>query len=286
MKHFIFLFAAFIFLTPAGHKNIYTGKIFDTHVHYEKNMKEQFSEFKKHNIENIAISSSWNDQEKYRAKNSIKILIGLMFPCPNGIVPYSGQDCFEDGREFPDTGWVRKQIENKKINFLGEVLTEYYGISPSDSVMFPYYKLALEFNLPVGIHTGLAGPDNLCPNYNPAMGDPALMKKILDKFPGLKIWIMHAGVPYLEGTLKILSDYPQVYADISVLANPDIIKPGDFYSYMKKLIDAGFEDRLMFGSDNGNYDKMIKAINDLDFLTAEQKEKIFYGNAVHYFYND
>jgi predicted TIM-barrel fold metal-dependent hydrolase len=120
--------------------------------------------------------------------------------------------------------WIRQQIINRKIDFFGELLNEYYGISPSDSSFLPYYELAQEFNIPIGIHTGLAGPDNLCPNYNPLMGDPALMKDILVKFPGLKVWIMHAGAPYLKGTLEVLKDYPQVYADISALANPDIFK--------------------------------------------------------------
>ena len=115
------------------------------------------------------------------------------------------------------------------------------------------------------------------------MGDPALMKDILVKFPGLKIWIMHAGAPYLKGTLETLSAYPQVYADISVLANPDIVKNEDFRPYMKALIDSGFENRLMFGSDNGDLDKMINAINELDFLTSEQKEKIFFKNADTFF---
>lgn len=229
------------------------------------------------------MSTSWDYQEPYRTQEKTDFLIGLMFPCPNGIVPYSGQNCFTDGSEFPEIGWVRQQIIEKKIDFFGELLNEYYGISPSDSIMFPYYELALEFGLPVGIHTGLAGPNHLSPNYNPEMGDPALMKEILDKFPGLKIWIMHAGAPYSKGTLEILSTYPQVYVDISVLANPEIVAPEDFHSYLKTLIDSGFENRLMFGSDNGDLEKMIDAINELDFLTLEQKENIFLGNAETFF---
>lgn len=94
---------------------------------------------------------------------------------------------------------------------------------------------------------------------------------------------MHAGAPYLNGTLEILKNYPQVYADISVLANPEIVDIQNFRSYMKSLIDSGFEDRLMFGSDNGDLEKMINAINELDFLTIGQKEKIFFKNAEMFF---
>jgi len=39
----------------------------------------------------------------------------------------------------------------------------------------------------------------------------------------------------------------------------------------------------MFGSDGGDIAKMIDQINKLDFLTVEQKEKIFYKNAQTFF---
>ena len=283
MKFLTCILSAVLFLTSCEKPNTYDGKIFDTHLHSARDITKQFDDLEKHKIVTGAVSSSWENQEKYRTNTKTKFLIGLMFPCPNGIVPYSGQKCFSNGSEFPEITWVRQQIVEHKIDFLGELLAEYYGISPSDSSLFPYYELAQEFKLPIGIHTGLAGPDHLCPNYNPEMGDPGLMKDILVKFPGLKIWIMHAGAPYLKGTLETLSTYPQVYADISVLANPDIVKNEDFRPYMKALIDSGFENRLMFGSDNGDLDKMINAINALDFLTSEQKEKIFFKNADTFF---
>lgn len=279
----ICLLATFLFLSSCAKKNKYTGEIFDTHLHFGRNINVQFNELEKYKIVKGAVSSSWDNQEKYRSKTKTEFLIGLMVPCPNGIVPYSGQKCFSDGSEFPDINWVRKQMIEKKIDFLGETLNQYHGISPSDPRMFPYYELAQEFKLPVGIHTGLAGPGHLSPNYNPEMGDPALMKDVLVRFPGLKIWIMHAGAPYLKGTLEILGNHPQVYADISVLANPEIIEKKDFHSYLKSLVDSGFEDRLMFGSDNGNLGKMIAAVNELEFLTYEQKEKIFFSNADRFF---
>jgi hypothetical protein len=281
MKIIPYLILSSLILYSCKHTSTYEGPIFDVHVHNQPDNEQQLDNFKTFNIVKAAVSSSWDNLDKYRSHEGI--LIGLMFPCPNGVVPYSGQKCFSDGKEFPAVAWVRQQIIDKKIHFLGEVLNEYYGISPSDDRLHPYYALALEYNLPVGIHTGLAGPDHGCPNYNPDMGDPALMKDILTKFPGLKVWIMHAGAPYLKGTLEILKAYPQVYADISVLANPDIMDREDFHSYMKSLVDAGFEDRLMFGSDNGDLEKMIDAINALSFLSIEQKEKIFIKNAEAFF---
>ncbi|WP_057938295.1 amidohydrolase family protein [Algoriphagus resistens] len=271
-----------LLISDTGSKQ-YTGEIFDVHLHFSGDVETQIANLQKHNVKHVALSSAWDDQEKYRALSAPEFLIGLMFPCPGGIVPYSGQRCFSDGESYPDLKWVREQIINKKIDFLGEVLSEYYGISLSDSSLFPYYALAAEFNLPVGIHTGLAGPNHLSPNFDPAMGDPILLKEMLDSFPSLKVWLMHAGGPYLESTMTILKEYPNVYIDISVLSDPEIIDALDFEVAMKAFIEAGFEDRIMFGSDNGDLTKMINAVNKLDFLSQTQREKIFLTNAARFF---
>jgi hypothetical protein len=264
----------------------YQGPIFDVHLHSHLDSDRRsadIDEFKRNKVVEAAITCSWNAQEPYRVLKSTKFLYGMILPCPNGIVPYGGPKCFDNGQDFPDANFVRQQMRDGKIDFLGELLNQYYGISMSDSIMFPYYALAQEFNIPIAMHTGLAGPDHGCPNFDPLMGDPKLIEPALKAFPNLRIWLMHAGGPYLEGTLKIMSTYKAVYADISVIANPAIVPMEDFAPYMKALIDAGLGDRLMFGSDGGDIAKMIDQVNNLDFLTKEQKEKILYKNAKEFF---
>ncbi|HEY5745560.1 MAG TPA: amidohydrolase family protein [Chryseolinea sp.] len=289
MKTFLIPFSLLIASTLCGQPNpnaAYHGEVFDTHLHghfdVDKRAKET-KEYAQNNITRAAITCPWNTQQPYRAMAKPKFLYGMIFPCPNGIVPYGGPKCFENGKDFPDPQWVRQQIRDHKIDFLGELVNEYYGISMSDSVMFPYYALAQEFNIPIGMHSGLAGPDHGCPNFDPLMGDPQLLKDVLVAFPKLKVWLMHAGAPYLKGTLDIMSAYPTVYADVSVIANPDIVTKDAFYSYMKSLVDAGLTDRLMFGSDGGDISRMIGRVNELDFLTKTQKEDIFHKNAERFF---
>lgn len=272
--------------TGSGNVKKYQGVIFDVHLHSHLDADRRtadFDEFKRNKVTEAAITCSWNAQEPYRALKSTKFLYGMILPCPNGIVPYGGPKCFENGQEFPDINWVRQQVQYGKIDFLGELLNQYHGISLSDSLMYPYYALAQEYNIPIAIHTGLAGPDHGCPNFDPLMGDPKLIEPALRAFPKLRVSLMHAGAPYQEGTLKIMSTYPKVYADISVIADPAIVPMEAFAPYMKALIDAGLEDRLMFGSDGGDIAKMIDQVNSLDFLTKGQKEKIFYKNARKFF---
>lgn len=254
-------------------------KIFDIHLHGDEAPEKQLSNLIANGVQTIAISTSWPQQQTYQSNEQLKVLHGLFVPCPNGKVPYSLQQCFDDGKEWPDLNWVEHQIKEKKIDFIGEVLTQYHGISSSDSLMYPYYALAEKYNLPVGIHTGSAGPNHGCPNFKEEMGNPLLLKDALIKFPKLKVWFMHGGGPFVKECIEMMKTWPGVYADISVLNNSNIIPAKDFYGIMKDFIDGGLEDRLLFGSDNANIKNCIASVEQLDFLSAGQKEKMFYLNA-------
>ncbi len=278
------LFVGLIFFISCNEKS--RGlKIFDVHLHGDQAPEKQLSNLAANGVYTIAVSTSWAQQQTYQSNNELKILHGLFVPCPNGKVPYSLQQCFEDGKEWPDVNWVEQQIKEKKIDFIGEVLAQYHGISSSDSLMYPYYALAEKYNLPVGIHTGSAGPDHDCPNFKEEMGNPLLLKQALAKFPKLKVWLMHAGGPFMKECIDMMKTYPGLYADISVLNNPNIIPAKDFSLIMKEFIDAGLEDRLMFGSDNADIKTCIAAVEKLEFLSAKQKEKIFQLNAETFFKN-
>ncbi len=52
---------------------------------------------------------------------------------------------------------------------------------------------------------------------------------------------------------------------------------------MKTFVKAGLEDRIMFDTDNGDIEKGIASIEGLDFLSKEQKNKIYYQNAERFF---
>lgn len=258
-------------------------KIIDVHLHGDIDPAKQLSSLEKSGVYIVAVSTSWAQQQTYQSNEKLKVLHGLFVPCPNGKVPYSLQQCFEDGKEWPDINWVEQQIREEKIDFLGEVLTQYYGISMSDSLMYPYYALAEKYGLPVGIHTGSAGPGHGSPNFKEELGNPLLLKEAIQQFPKLKVWLMHSGGPYASEFMEMMKTYPQLYADISVLNNPRIILPEEFAVAMKELIDAGLEDRLMFGSDNADIKATIDAIERLDFLNEAQKRKIYYENAEKFF---
>jgi hypothetical protein len=258
-------------------------KVFDVHLHGSRSPTEQLTDLRSEGVYKACISTSWPLQETYRDTKDIELMFGLMLPCPNGKVPYSLQNCYEDGSEYPAINWVEKQVQQGKIDYFGEILSQYYGVSSSDSSLFPYYRIALKYNLPVGIHTGSAGPNHGSPNFSEAMGNPELLRGMLTHFPGLKVWIMHGGAPYIRETLQIMKDFPNVYADLSAINFPPILPEKQFEGIVNDLIDAGLEDRLMFGSDNNNISTVISSIERISFLSTSQKEKIFFNNAETFF---
>jgi predicted TIM-barrel fold metal-dependent hydrolase len=70
------------------------------------------------------------------------------------------------------------------------------------------------------------------------------------------------------------------------LTSPLGLPPGSFYAQLKRLIDAGFAKRIMWGSDQMIWPETIRVaietIQSADFLSGEQKRDIFYDNAARF----
>jgi hypothetical protein len=266
-------------------------------VHWHAPLKEQFAAtldaMKNLNVKFTVLIGTYNQLGEINADNSMQFLPSLTFPCENGKMPNTGAQCFEDNSVFPPLNQLREQIKNGKIKVLGELNAQYLGIAPNDSRLEPYYALAEEMDIPVGIHLGI-GPPGVAysasrfppvksPNYSAAAGSPMLLEEVLTKHPKLRLYAMHAAYPFRDEMIYMLYMHPQLYVDVSVLQW--VIPRTAYYSYLKTLVEAGFAKRIMFGSD-GNADKLkdgIKAIMDADFLTAEQKNDILYNNAAKFF---
>lgn len=194
---------------------------------------------------------------------------------------------FDEVTSLPDLEQMRQQFIEGRLGVLGELVAQNVGLLPSDSLLEPYFSLAEELDIPVGIHTGLgpAGtPYTCCPKFRVKYGNPILLEEVLISHPKLRIYIMHGGWPYLEETKAIMSVYPQVYADLAVINW--IIPREEFHEYLRGLIRAGLGKQLMFGSDQMVWPEAIglaiDAIESADFLTEEQKRDIFYNNAARF----
>lgn len=127
----------------------------------------------------------------------------------------------DDGRTpLPPAEVLREAFASGELKGMGEIAAQYHGLDPSDEWFEPYLALAEEFDIPVGIHTGLAPPgtaSGCCPDFSVSLGNPLRLEPMLKRHPKLRVWMAHAGWPYLAETKAILYMYPQVHADLSVI---------------------------------------------------------------------
>ncbi len=189
------------------------------------------------------------------------------------------------GAPSPDS--VRALFRSGALQVLAEVTNQYEGIAPSDPRMAPYWALAEDLEMPVGIHMG-PGPPGAgylgTPQYRAALSSALLLEDVLIRHPNLRLYVMHAGYPLLDDMLALLYAYPQVHVEVGVVV---FTRPReDFYRYLRALIDAGFGDRVMFGSDHMNWpgaiERAIDVIREAPFLSASQKRAILYENAARF----
>ena len=174
-----------------------------------------------------------------------------------------------------------------KIAVLGELGFQYDGIRPDDERLKDLWAAAEANDVPVAIHMG-PGPPGVAympgSGYRAKLSNPTLLEEVLVKHPRLRINIMHAGFPYLDDTLALLYAHPQVYVDTGVIVYTQS-RPA-FYRYLQGLVDAGFGQRIMFGSDQmvwpETIERSIRVIQEAPFLNEAQKRDILYNNAARF----
>lgn len=204
---------------------------------------------------------------------------------PKRFIPSLEFAVVRDSAITPDS--IRRLVERGEIEALGEVLNQYAGVAPTDERMEPYWAVAEELDIPVGIHLGF-GPPGITylgsPGYRARLNSALTLEDVLVAHPGLRVYVMHAGFPLLEDMLAMLHAHPQLYVDVAVVAS---VETRDrFYRFLRRIVEAGFIDRVMWGSDQMVWPGMIEhsllAIEEAPFLTEAQKRNILYKNAARF----
>ncbi|WP_375323856.1 amidohydrolase family protein [Flagellimonas sp. GZD32] len=189
-----------------------------------------------------------------------------------------------------DTTEFRRRIKNGELEVWGEMMPLFNGQTLADPEYAPYLAICESEGIPIGLHTG-SGPPGISKQYKKyslALGDPLLIEEVLINYPKLKIYLMHSGGQFYRNALALMEKYPQVYSGLGTylwLENgPSSQYAEEFLRGVKK---GGMVDRVMYGSDAmywpGNLEKSIQKLDSFDFLTEEDKRKIFYENAVTFF---
>jgi uncharacterized protein len=206
---------------------------------------------------------------------------------PKRVIPGTGLNKgLQPGARIP-LEELRQTFTKHGFKAMGEIGLQYEGLSPSDPSVDGYFALAEELDVPVAIHmgTGGSGRANVAmPKYRGSMGDPLLLEELLARHPKLRVQVMHAGYPMIDNMLTVLQASSHVYVDLAGLIWSYPLK--EVNRYIERLVDAGFEDRVMFGTDQLAWPKLmaysISIIQNADYLTPKQKRDILYTNAARF----
>lgn len=201
---------------------------------------------------------------------------------PNEII--GGIQTDDTGIPIISADSLRLLFQKGDVGILGELGLQYFGVKPDDTRLEPYYDIAEDLGIPVCLHTGLGPPDapfGLAPKFKTTLGRPSLFEPVMIRYPKLKAFLAHAGWPYINETIAMMYIYSDLYIDLGVVSWA--LTKESLHNTLKQLIDAGFQKRIMFGSDQmiwpGGVDLAVKNIQEVPFLTEEQKADIFYNNA-------
>lgn len=100
----------------------------------------------------------------------------------------------------------------------------------------------------------------------------------------MRVYVMHAGMPLTDEMIALLYSHPQVFVDIS--ADNVGVPRAEFYVHLRRLVEAGYAKRIMFGSDQMIWPQTIEvavdSITGAPFLSEEQKRDILYNNAARF----
>ena len=182
---------------------------------------------------------------------------------------------------------IRALYQRGAFRVLAEVMNQYAGIAPDDPRLEPLWTMAAQLDIPVGIHIGGGGPGEAYTGssaFRARLQSALTLEEVLIKHPKLRVYIMHGGYPLLEDLLALLFSHPQVYVELSMAANVET-RPA-YYRFLRGIVEAGYADRVMFGSDQMIWpeliDAAVRSLEEAPFLTAAQKRDIFYNNAARF----
>jgi predicted TIM-barrel fold metal-dependent hydrolase len=231
-------------------------------------LKQILSIMDRYNIVLAATSGPMEYVRRYR-----QAAPGRILPGSNTLVANLGA---------PDS--LRELIRRGEIAVLGEIAPEVEGISPDDEKLEPYFALAEEQDIPLGIHVLNFQNIYLAPQNRAALNNPLVLEKMLARHPKLRIYVMHAGWPMLNEMIALMAIYPQVYAEVAGINW--LLPRKEFHRYLKGLVEAGYGKRILFGSDASMWPETmaigIETIESADFLTEGQKRDILYNNAARF----
>ncbi len=184
-----------------------------------------------------------------------------------------------------------KEKDLREISdYLQAGLVKGLKLYPGYEPFYPYdprcqviYDLAMEYDVPVMIHTG----DTYSPKGKLRFAHPLNVDDVAVDNPDLKIVICHIGNPWIRDCMEVVYKNPNVYADVSGLVLGDFQEK--FERYMLEqvhdmILYAGEPKYLLYGTDWPicSMKSYLKFMRSLD-LPERSRELIMWQTAARLF---
>lgn len=260
----------FDFMSQATCKVMVEAPTTDTEL-----LRSTLKEMQRFNVVSGVIAGDREVVAKWVAEAPDRFLPAANFFIDDGLPPVSRVEELE------------RRVKSGETKVFAEITPQYRGLPPGHPALEPFYAMAERLDIPVGIHMGYGAPGGpywLYPKYRASLGNPLLLEELLTKYRKLRVYVMHAGMPMTDEMIALLYSHPQVYVDISA-DNVGVPRP-EFYVHLRRLVEAGYGKRIMFGSDQMVWPQAIEvaieSITEAPFLNKEQKRDILYNNAARF----
>ena len=145
---------------------------------------------------------------------------------------------------------MRKGVE--EYGAIGLKLHPTAGFYPDDPVCAPLYEKALEYGIPVLIHSG-----NEPAPMRIKFSQPRYIDTVAADYPDLKIIIAHAGHGWWQEAIDLASVKPNVYVDFAGWQMQYMNGADYFYHPLRFAIDTLGPWRVFFGTDGSMLDAIL-----------------------------
>ena len=182
--------------------------------------------------------------------------VALAFWAPDSRITVSNAFVAEVVRQAPDKIIGFASVDPKLPSALSELdeaidnlglqglklAPVYQHFVPDDRAYWPLYERVQELDIPIMWHQGTSfmvpeGPLEAAP--------PHRLDVIARSFPNIKMVIAHFGYPWPREVVALLRRHPNLYTDISVLAD----RPWFLYNALVDALEYGAQDKILLGSD-------------------------------------
>ena len=261
-------------------------KIIDAHIHFcqepyfdqiaelagHKNTSEHLkAEYTKHNIAHAVVMGNRSlELSNHHYPDYLSYCIGL------------DSTCFNVEEVTQQAYLVEKHLQRK--NCVGiKLYPGYNHFYISDPVVDPFYQLAMQYQKPVAVHTGLTATSNALLKYS----HPMVLDEAAVRYPQVQFVMCHIGNPWLVDAIAVIEKNQNVAADLSGILEGKIASMPDFLArkqgyigFLKVWIEyLDNYERLLYGTDwplanIANYIEFVAHI-----IPEKHHDTVFFDNA-------